>query len=133
MSLALASFLTPRTEYGSLAEAARLAEEEKARVESRGLSSWFPHELQHERERVKGRERLTRDREEAGGFDELDVDVSTRALDTLAREVKERPAADGDAAHSGEKRPTAPRAADVGMTSARPLMARLLKYGPWWV
>lgn len=117
MSLALASFLTPSTEYGSFCDAGCLEEEEKARDDARLVRSWWSHEL-HE-EVARGRESVTRDRDEAGSLEELDSEkVSGRANGTLDREAKERTllAVEVDGAHI-VRRPTAPRAIGVGMTA----------------
>ena len=68
-----------------MAEAEWAADEEKARADVRWPGSCVPHELQE-----RGRERVTRDREEAGSLEELDADASARARQTLGRETKDR-------------------------------------------
>lgn len=74
---------------------------------------------------------MTRERDEAPDLYELEVeaDASVRDTEMLERDANERrgfamvvlvaaAAAEDDGVHSGDRRPTAPRAAGVGMAAA---------------
>ena len=81
---------------------------------------------------ARGRERVTRDRDEAGSLEELDSDgVSVRPNGTLDLEAKERTllAVEVDGTQIGARRPTAPRATGVGMAARKMRRGIRLKEG----
>lgn len=80
------------------------------------------------RRRGEARDQLTRDRDDAGISEELeDADTSVRGSEVVESEAKERrgpfavaaAAVEDEGAQNGGRRPTAPRAAGVGMAATR--------------